>query len=63
MIRRLLAWWLGRREATVSAQWRHEHAQRDGREGFDGPVWRTPQELARWKRLERRRDLRLVKRA
>lgn len=40
MIRRILDWF--RRDNAVSTQWRHEHAQRDGREGFDGPNWHAP---------------------
>ena len=54
MIRRLLAWWMGRRDDTVSAQWRHEHAQRDGREGVDLVCWKVPRRgvaNARWTAL------------
>ena len=42
----------------IAAQHRHEDTR-----GVDLPSWRTPAEVAQMRRLERKRGLRLAKRA
>jgi hypothetical protein len=70
MIRRLLA--LFRREdntqgvssrgtaTAVSRLWLLQHAQADGKGGVDLPTWRTPREIARMRREERKQAMRRV---
>ena len=65
MIRRVLSWCRGlaRSGDPVSLAWLQAQARREGTGGVDLPTWRTPAEVAQMRRLERRRGMRLVKRA
>ena len=65
MIRRVLSWCRGlaRSGDPVSLAWLQAQAHREGKVGVDLPTWRTPAEIATMRRIERRRGLRLVKRA
>lgn len=65
MIRRVLSWCreFARSGDPVSLAWLQAQAQREGKIGVDLPTWRTPAEVAQMRRIERRRGMRLVKRA
>lgn len=52
---------LFRPKNRLSDQWLYEQAQKETCEGWEGPRWRFPAEVAEQNRLERKRRISMVR--